>query len=116
MAEVPEVREVASGLRFPEGPVARPDGSVILVEIERGTVSRVKADGTVEVVADVGGAPNGAAMGPDGACYVVNNGGVRWGGGGGPRVPPGLAPRADEPGHFPGGGGERGGPDGGAPK
>src|SRR5258708_39300317 len=110
MAEVPEVREVASGLRFPEGPVARPDGSVILVEIERGTVSRVKADGTVEVVADVGGAPNGAAMGPDGACYVVNNGGVRRGGGGAPRGARGLPPRGNEAGDFSGGGGERGGP------
>jgi gluconolactonase len=33
-----EVHTVASGLRFPEGPVALPDGSVVLVEIERGTV------------------------------------------------------------------------------
>ena len=27
---------VTEGLRFPEGPVAMPDGSVVLVEIERG--------------------------------------------------------------------------------
>src|SRR5258708_33999439 len=107
MAEVPEVREVASGLRFPEGPVARPDGSVILVEIERGTVSRVKADGTVEVVADVGGAPNGAAMGPDGACYVVNNGGGPGGDRRGPRVPRALPPRPDPPGNRTRGGGAR---------
>src|SRR5262249_50922940 len=25
-----------------------------------------------------GGGPNGAAIGPDGACYVVNNGGFEW--------------------------------------
>ncbi len=54
------------------------DGSVLLVEIERGTLSRVTPDGAVEVVADCGGGPNGAAMGPDGAIYVCNNGGFTW--------------------------------------
>src|SRR4051812_6936532 len=67
--------EVASGLQFPEGPVAMDDGSVVLVEIARGTVSRVLPDGRVEVVAECGGGPNGAAIGPDGALYVCNNGG-----------------------------------------
>ena len=67
----------AEGLRFPEGPIAMPDGSVLLVEIERGTLSRV-ADGKVEVVAEPGGGPNGAAMGPDGKCYICNNGGFAW--------------------------------------
>ena len=71
-------RVVASGLRFPEGPVAMPDGSVILVEIARGTVSRVSPSGEVTVVAETGGGPNGAAIGPDGKCYVCNNGGFDW--------------------------------------
>ena len=31
---------VTEGLRFPEGPVAMPDGSVVLVEIERGCRTR----------------------------------------------------------------------------
>lgn len=66
---------VAEGLRFPEGPIAMADGSVLLVEIARGTLSRVGPDGDVEVVADCGGGPNGAAIGPDGAVYVCNNGG-----------------------------------------
>ena len=71
-----ELREIASGLRFPEGPVAMDDGSVIFVEIARGTLSRVDVEtGTVDVVADTGGGPNGAAVGPDGAMYVCNNGG-----------------------------------------
>ena len=73
-----ETRVVATGLRFPEGPVAMKDGSVILVEIERQTVSRVTPDGTVSVVAETGGGPNGAAIGPDGALYVCNNGGFQW--------------------------------------
>jgi gluconolactonase len=72
------VRTLATGLRFPEGPIAMPDGSVVLVEIGRGTLSRVSANGTVEVIAELGGGPNGAAIGPDGKCYVCNNGGFKW--------------------------------------
>ena len=73
-----ELVEVASGLRFPEGPIAMDDGSVVLVEIERGTLTRVSADGDVSVVAECGGGPNGAAMGPDGKVYITNNGGFAW--------------------------------------
>jgi sugar lactone lactonase YvrE len=73
-----KIREIARGLQFPEGPVAMDDGSVLLVEIARGTLSRVRPDGQVQVVADLGGGPNGAAIGPDGAVYVCNNGGFRW--------------------------------------
>src|SRR5260370_8560354 len=70
--------QIASGLRFPEGPVAMPDGSVVLVEIERRTLSRVTPDGKVHVVAHLGGGPNGAAMGPGGKIYVTNNGGLKF--------------------------------------
>ena len=70
-----DVELVASGLVFPEGPVALPDGSVLVVEVRGGRLDRVDADGTVDVVAVCGGGPNGAAIGPDGAVYVCNNGG-----------------------------------------
>jgi len=73
-----EFRTITDGLRFPEGPIAMPDGSIILVEIEAGRLTRVLPDGAKEVVAEPGGGPNGAAMGPDGACYVCNNGGFNW--------------------------------------
>lgn len=66
---------VAENLQFPEGPIAMNDGSVIFTEIKRGTLTRVTPDGKVSVVAEVGGGPNGAAIGPDGAIYVTNNGG-----------------------------------------
>ncbi|MGD8416231.1 MAG: SMP-30/gluconolactonase/LRE family protein [Pseudomonadales bacterium] len=82
---------VAEGLRFPEGPIAMPDGSVILVEIARGTLSRV-VDGEVEVIAELGGGPNGAAIGPNGYCYVCNNGGFRWTETSDGRLFPGLEP------------------------
>jgi gluconolactonase len=73
-----EMITMATGLRFPEGPVAMSDGSVLVVEIERGTLSRVEPDGTVDVVADCGGGPNGAAIGPDGKVWITNNGGFAW--------------------------------------
>ena len=66
---------VATGLGFPEGPVVLPDGSVLCVELRNGRLVRVAEDGTVDVVADLGGSPNGAAIGPDGAAYVCNSGG-----------------------------------------
>jgi gluconolactonase len=69
---------ITTGLQFPEGPCAEPDGSVVLVEIQRGTLSRVSPDGTTTVIADTKGGPNGAAIGPDGKYYVCNNGGFLW--------------------------------------
>lgn len=72
------LREVASGLRFPEGPIAMRDGSVLFVELERGTLSKVDANGKHSVIANLGGSPNGAAIGPDGACYICNSGGFDW--------------------------------------
>ena len=72
------MKELATGLQFPEGPIALPDGSVLLVEIKRGTLTRIGADGRQSVVAKTGGGPNGAALGPDGKVYVCNNGGFEW--------------------------------------
>ncbi len=74
-----EFKVAAEGLAFPEGPVMMDDGSIILVEIAAGQVTRVRRDGTTQVVAKTGGGPNGAAIGPDGALYVCNNGGFHWG-------------------------------------
>jgi gluconolactonase len=75
MTELDEVEVVAEGFAFPEGPVAMADGSIIVVEVRGGRVSAVRPGGEVELVVDVGGGPNGAALGPDGALYICNNGG-----------------------------------------
>jgi gluconolactonase len=69
---------VASGLEYPEGPIACADGSVLLVEVKGGRVTRVLPDGTKATVATTGGSPNGAAFGPDGKLYVCNSGGFDW--------------------------------------
>jgi gluconolactonase len=77
-----EIRILASGLRFPEGPVAMADGSVILGEIAGGAVTRIAPDGTKTVLSQAGGGPNGLALGPDGALYLCNNGGNAYAQGG----------------------------------
>ncbi|MGI4802974.1 MAG: SMP-30/gluconolactonase/LRE family protein [Janthinobacterium lividum] len=73
-----EFRVITAGLRFPEGPIACADGTILLVELEAGALTRVWPDGRKQRVADLGGSPNGAAIGPDGACYICNSGGFAW--------------------------------------
>jgi gluconolactonase len=70
-----EVEIVAEGLGFPEGPVVMADGSVIVVEIAAQRVTRCW-NGRTETICAIGGGPNGAAIGPDGALYICNNGGM----------------------------------------
>jgi sugar lactone lactonase YvrE len=62
-----EVRIIAAGLEFPEGPAALADGSVLVTEIAAGTHSRVSLEGQVERITHLGGGPNGAAIVPDGS-------------------------------------------------
>ena len=71
-----DVKILASGLAFPEGPVWMADGSVILGEIAGGRVTRVAPDGGKTEIGRAGGGPNGLALGPDGALYLCNNGGA----------------------------------------
>lgn len=75
---ITDITEFASGLEFPEGPISLPDGSLLVVEIAGKRLTRLWEDGRKEVVAQLGGGPNGAAMGPDGRCYVCNNGGLTF--------------------------------------
>lgn len=67
---------VTEGLEFPEGPIAMADGSVILTEIKGQRLTRVSPDGKKETLVETGGGPNGAAIGPDGAIWITNNGGA----------------------------------------
>lgn len=85
------VRVRAEGLRFAEGPVALADGSVLVCEVAGGRLTRVTPAGERETVAECGGGPNGAAVGPDGRVYVANNGGLEWDESGGFLAPVGCA-------------------------
>lgn len=83
---------LAAGLEFPEGPIACANGDVLLVEIARETLTLVRASGDVDIVAHLGGGPNGAAVGPDGWIYVCNNGGFIWDRSGAAPQPVGTPP------------------------
>ncbi|MEM7023051.1 MAG: SMP-30/gluconolactonase/LRE family protein [Pseudomonadota bacterium] len=72
------MRVITDGLAFPEGPVAMPDGSVVLVEIGAGAITRVFPDGSKQTMARPGDGPNGMAIGPNGKAYVCNNGGFEF--------------------------------------
>ena len=69
------VHVITDRLRFPEGPIALPDGSVVVVEIEGGALTRVYPNGDLKVISKLDGGPNGAALGPDGWVVVANSGG-----------------------------------------
>ena len=45
--------KITDGLRFPESPVCVSDGSIILVEVERGTLTRVSPSGEETVIAEL---------------------------------------------------------------
>jgi gluconolactonase len=76
--DMTDIRILARGLGFPEGPVAMADGSIILTEINGGWVTRVGADGRVTRLGQPAGGPNGLARAPDGALILCNNGGSRY--------------------------------------
>lgn len=87
-----DVRVVASGLRFPEGPIAMPDGSLLVVEIAKNCLTRVAQDGSFVPVALTGVGPNGAAIGPDGKCYLCISGGYQFADDAEHGMRPGLQP------------------------
>ncbi len=70
--------EINNQLWAPEGPVVLPDGNFLVVEMRRGTLTKVAPDGRTTLVATLGGSPNGAALGPKGQVYVCNSGGFEF--------------------------------------
>src|SRR5262249_12479590 len=73
-----EFRVIAEGLGYPEGPVAMPDGSVVLTELSAQTLTKITPAGAREVLAVLGGSPNAAAHGPRGRMLVCNSGGFQY--------------------------------------
>jgi len=66
---------LAEGLAFPEGPVWLAPERIAFTEI-RGQCVSLWERGRLERLARTGGGANGATLGPDGALYVANNGGI----------------------------------------
>ena len=77
---------IARGLEFPEGPVWLGGAPALHGDHGRLRVPLARGADAVERVAATGGGPNGATLGPDGALYVTQNGGMTAEG----RVPAGI--------------------------
>jgi sugar lactone lactonase YvrE len=64
-----------SGLGFPEGPVVLAESGIAFVDLFDQKI-RIYRDGATRDLCVVDGSPNGMRLGPDGALYVANNGGL----------------------------------------
>ena len=69
---------LARGLGFPEGPTWLGPERLAFTQI-RGQCVSLWERGEVRAIARTGGGANGATLGPDGALYVANNGGISLG-------------------------------------
>lgn len=76
MAQSIQFETYARGLVFTEGPLVLPGGAIGCVEVLAGRLTRIGPHGEGQKIAELGGGPNGAAIGPDGRVYVCNNGGL----------------------------------------
>jgi gluconolactonase len=65
----------ATGLSAPEGPVALPDGTWLIVEggAERGCVTHISADGRTKRIIKKTGRPNGLAVDADGVIWAAES-------------------------------------------
>lgn len=66
-------RVIATGLGFTEGPVIRQRGDYVVASVDQGRLYRI-SQGRASVLAETGGAPNGAVEGADGRIFVAQNG------------------------------------------
>jgi gluconolactonase len=76
MAQSIQFETYARELVFTEGPLVLPGGAIGCVEVLAGRLTRIGPNGEGQAIAQLGGGPNGAALGPDGRVYVCNNGGL----------------------------------------
>jgi gluconolactonase len=121
VGRAPELREltlaapevIATGIRFPEGPVWCPavDGRaafLVCTSVADGALKRISLrDGSVEQFGDVGGGANAAQLASDDGFVVTQNGGIDFAAAGlSPDDPPVLVPetpsiqRVDAAGHV----------------
>jgi gluconolactonase len=97
-----EFEVLADGLGFPEGPVFLPDGSILVVDMQNGTIPRV-ANGAVSIVASPGAGPNGLALSGPETAVIANNGGFLWTTVNGVTIPIDHPTHTNEPPGFAGG-------------
>ncbi len=68
-----EVKLLASGFRFPEGPDVDRAGNVYLVNLANGIINRVSPSGEVSVFVDTGGSNQALRFDTQGNLYVCHN-------------------------------------------
>lgn len=78
MTRIRRAELVHDGLGFPEGPLVLPSGRIAFVQQYLGQIS-VTDGTTVRPLADVGGNPNGLALGRDGRIYATRGRGMPGG-------------------------------------
>jgi len=66
------MKTFAADLKLPEGPVALADGSFLVVEGGRGSVTQISPDGQSKRIIAVTGEPNGLAMDRTGTIWVAD--------------------------------------------
>jgi gluconolactonase len=71
------LQSVATGLQFTEGPLWRPDGSLLFQDIKAERTYRVAPDGVVSVLREHTGAANGQTYTPDGRIVFCEQNGRR---------------------------------------
>jgi gluconolactonase len=70
-----EIRTLAAGIGFTEGPLWHESEGLLVTSMSRGLLYSVDlAGGEPSVWVETGGGPNGLAIGPAGAVYVAQNG------------------------------------------
>jgi gluconolactonase len=71
------LQSVATGLKFTEGPLWRPDGSLLFQDIQAERTYRVAPDGDISVLREQTGAANGQTYAPGGRIVFCEQNGRR---------------------------------------
>ncbi len=67
-----QVSLVATGFKFPEGPVFDRKGNLFAVDVHTGNISKISPEGQVKIFINTGGGPNGAKFHANGDLYVAD--------------------------------------------
>jgi gluconolactonase len=72
VAAEPEIRLVAKGFGWPEGPFIDDDGNIILANLTNNYLNKVTPDGDVSVLRDIGAVNNGVIPDKHGDLYLAS--------------------------------------------
>ncbi|MBI4875519.1 MAG: SMP-30/gluconolactonase/LRE family protein [Acidobacteria bacterium] len=68
-----EVKLLAHGFQFPEGPAVDRDGNIYLVNLQNGNINKVTPEGVVSVFVDTGAGNQSCLFDADGNLYICHN-------------------------------------------